>query len=397
MAAIPRPGRYEGAALLSYGFRPFFLFGAVYSGVAVLAWLPLVLGEIELPTGLAPRDWHFHEMLYGYLSAVMAGFLLTAIPNWTGRLPIQGRPLLLLVVAWIAGRIAVSTSGLIGWFAAAGVDAVFLILLAAATAREIIAGRNWRNIKIVAVVTVLALANIAFHLEAHLRGTADISIRIGIGAVVTLLMLIGGRIVPSFTRNWLVRENPGRLPIPFGRFDAAAVIVSVFTITLWCGFPHGPATAAALTLAATLQAARLIRWAGDRTLREPLLVILHVGFAFVPLGFSLLALAAANVVPSTAGIHAWTVGAFGIMTLAVMTRATLGHTGQELTASFGTQLIYAAAILSAAARIWTSLQPEWSVSLLHIAAFAWAVAFLGFAAVYGPLLWKPREPTGRSA
>jgi uncharacterized protein involved in response to NO len=246
-------------------------------------------------------------------------------------------------------------------------------------------------VKVVVIVTVLALANIAFHIEAHMRGTAEISVRIGIGAIAILLMLIGGRIVPSFTRNWLVRENPGRLPTPLGQFDAAAIIVGILAIVLWTILPDGPGTSAALALAAALQAVRLIRWAGDRTLREPLLVILHVGFAFIPLGFALLALAATGFVPPTAGIHAWTTGAFGIMTLAVMTRATLGHTGHELTASFATQLIYAAAMLAAAARIWAALQPEWSVLLLHVAACAWAAAFLGFGAVYGPLLWKPRK------
>lgn len=393
MAAIPRRRSYNGPAFLSYGFRPFFFLGALYSGAAALLWLPVFLGEIGIPTALAPRDWHFHEMLYGYLSAVMTGFLLTAIPNWTGRLPIQGVPLLVLVLTWIAGRVAVSASELIGWTAAAAVDALFLILLVGATGREIIAGKNWRNVKIVAIVTVLALANIGFHVEAHLRGAADVSVRIGIGAVVTLLMLVGGRIVPSFTRNWLVRENPGRLPAPFDRFDAVAVIISVLVIVLWVVFPDERATAAAMALAAALQAARLIRWAGDRTLREPLLAILHIGFFFVPLGFSLLALAAADIVPATAGIHAWTAGAFGIMTLAVMTRATLGHTGHELTASFGTRLIYAAAMLAAAARIWASLHPEWNVLLLHAAACAWATAFLGFGAAYGPLLWRPRKRT----
>jgi uncharacterized protein involved in response to NO len=392
MTPIPRLRQYNGPAILSYGFRPFFLFGAIYSGVAVLIWLPALFGEIAIPTALAPRDWHFHEMLYGYLSAVMTGFLLTAIPNWTGRLPIQGTPLLILLAAWFAGRVAVTASGLIGWLAAAIVDAGFLSLVAGATAREIIAGRNWRNVKVVAIVGVLALANIAFHAEAHFAGSAGYSVRLGIGAVVALLMLIGGRIVPSFTRNWLVRENPGRLPIAFGRFDAAAIAGAVVAVLVWIVLPDGRATAAAFALGAALQAARLVRWAGDRTLREPLLLILHLGFAFVPLGFALLALAALGMIPATAGIHAWTVGAFGIMTLAVMTRATLGHTGCELTASRATQLLYAAGILAALSRIWAALQPGWSEVLLHIAAFAWMAAFWGMAIVYGPVLCRPRKP-----
>jgi uncharacterized protein involved in response to NO len=392
VAPIPRPRQYDGPAILSYGFRPFFLFGAIYSGVAVLIWLPVFFGEIVLPAALAPGDWHFHEMLYGYLSAVMTGFLLTAIPNWTGRLPIRGAPLLVLLAVWFAGRVAIAVSGLIGWLPATIIDVAFLVLVAGATAREIIAGRNWRNGKVVAIVALLALANIAFHAEAHFSGSADYSVRLGIGVVVALLMLIGGRIVPSFTHNWLVRENPGRLPAPFGRFDAAAIAGGIVALLAWIGLPAGRTTAAALALSAVLQAVRLFRWAGDRTVREPLLIVLHVGFAFVPLGFLLLALAAFGTIPATAGIHAWTTGAFGIMTLAVMTRATLGHAGHELTASPATQLIYAAAVLAAVSRICAALQPGWSELLLHIAAFAWAAAFLGMGLVYGPMLCRRRKP-----
>jgi uncharacterized protein involved in response to NO len=396
MTPVPRLRQYSGPAILSYGFRPFFLFAAIYSGVAMLLWLPVFFGEITLPVAFAPRDWHVHEMLFGYVAAVVTGFLLTAIPNWTGRLPIQGAPLLVLFVVWLVGRIAIALSGLIGWLPAAVADAAFLVLVAGAAAREIIAGRNWRNLMVVAIIAVLALANIAFHLEAHFSGVADYSTRAGIGTMVALVMLIGGRIIPSFTRNWLVRENPGRLPAPFGRFDAVAIAASVAALLVWIGLPDGRATAAVLALGAVLQAARLLRWAGDRTLREPLLAVLHVGFAFVPVGYALLALAAAGVIPATAGIHAWTAGAFGIMTLAVMTRATLGHTGHELTASAATQFIYAAAILAAVSRIWAGLQPERSELLLHLAAFAWVVAFLGMALVYGPKLCRRRIVVGQN-
>jgi uncharacterized protein involved in response to NO len=392
MTPIPRLRRYGGPGILSHGFRPFFLFGAIYAGVAVLAWLPVYFGEIAVPSALAPRDWHVHEMLFGYVAAVVTGFLLTAIPNWTGRLPIQGTPLLVLFAMWLAGRVAIALSGQTGWLPAALADAVFLLLVAVVAAREIIAGRNWRNLMVVALVSVLALANIGFHVEAHFSGAADYSTRIGMGVVVVLVMLIGGRIIPSFTHNWLARERPGRLPAPFGRFDAVAIAASAAALVVWIGLPEGRVTAAGLALAAVLQAARLLRWAGERTLREPLLTVLHVGFAFVPLGYALLALAAAGSIPATAGIHAWTAGAFGVMTLAVMTRATLGHTGHELTASRATQFIYAAAILAAVSRICAALQPAWSEPLLHVAAVAWATAFLGMAAVYGPMLWRKRKP-----
>ena len=142
MTPVPRLRAYSGPTLLSYGFRPFFLFGACYAALAILAWLPLFYGELALPTAFAPRDWHVHEMLYGYIPAVVTGFLLTAIPNWTGRLPLQSWPLLVLVIVWAAGRVAVTLSAEIGWPAAALVDSSFLLVVVAATAREIIAGQN---------------------------------------------------------------------------------------------------------------------------------------------------------------------------------------------------------------------------------------------------------------
>lgn len=386
MTQVPRLRRHDGWPLLSNGFRPFFLLGSIYAGLAILVWLPVFTGELTLTTALAPRDWHVHEMLYGYLPAVITGFLFTAIPNWTGRLPIQGTPLLGLVVLWLAGRVCVTFSAETGWLAAMLVDASFLLLVAAAAAREIIAGRKWSNLNIVVLVVLLLAGNVAFHLEAYFHGAADVSIRIGIAVVVMLIALIGGRIIPSFTRNWLARENPGRLPVPFARFDMLVVAVSALVLVLWVVWPEGAATGGALALAGCLHLVRLGRWAGDRTWRERLVLILHVGYAFVPIGFLLNAASAFGPVPAGAGIHAWMAGAAGVMTLAVMSRATLGHTGQKLTASASTQAIYAAAIIAALARICAAIEPAYSVPLLDLAAFAWAAAFIGFAICFGPVL-----------
>src|SRR5881392_4045174 len=140
-AVVSRPRVYQGWPLLAAGFRPFFLLGSIYAGLAILVWLPIFYGELKLVSAFAPRDWHVHEMLYGYLPAVITGFLFTAIPNWTGRLPIRGTPLLVLVIVWIAGRLCVTFSAETGWLAAMLVDASFLLLIAAAAAREILAGR----------------------------------------------------------------------------------------------------------------------------------------------------------------------------------------------------------------------------------------------------------------
>lgn len=391
MSPIPRLRAYAGPALLSYGFRPFFLMAAFYAGAAILVWLPMFYGELSTASLFAPRDWHVHEMLYGYVAAVITGFLLTAIPNWTGWLPIQGAPLLVLMAVWLAGRVAVSLSTSIGWMAAAAIDCAFLVLVTAAAAREVMAGRNWRNLKVIAIVAVLAAANLGFHLEAHFRGVADYSLRAGIGAIVILITLVGGRIVPSFTHNWLARAKPGRLPAPLGRFDVATIAASVGAVALWIAIPSGVATAIALALAGVLQAARLARWAGDRAFAEPLVLILHIAYAFIAAGFLLTAAAAVFWVGESAGVHAWAVGAVGTMTLAVMTRASLGHTGHALTASALTRALYLAVVIAALARVAAALEPQWSMPLLHVAAFAWAVAFLGFAVGYGPMLCRARQ------
>lgn len=386
MSPIPRYQPFQGPAILTSGFRPFFLCGAIFAALAVMIWLPFYEGEISLQSALAPRDWHVHEMLYGYLPAVITGFLFTAIPNWTGRMPLQGLPLLALVLLWFAGRVVTAFSADIGWLAALVIDVAFLAAVVGVIAREIIAGRKWNNLPVVGLTTLLFIGNVGFHLEAHYAGLADISIRIGIAVVIMLISLIGGRIVPSFTRNWLVRENPGRLPIPFNRFDAATMATSAVGLVLWVALQHGAIAGAVLVLAGALHLVRLARWAGDRTLRDRLVLILHVGYLFVPIGFLLTAAACFSWLSPSAGIHAWMAGAAGTMTLAVMTRASLGHTGQALVASVTTQGVYAAVVVAAAARIAAALDPAWNFALLHLAAFAWVAAFVGFAVSYGPRL-----------
>jgi len=388
---MPRQSDYSGLAIFSYGFRPFFFFGSIYAALAVMVWLPVFHGHFELVNAFAPRDWHVHEMLFGYAAAVVTGFLLTAIPNWTGRLPFQGKPLMLLFATWVAGRVAVLVSAEIGWAAAMVIDAAFLILVAAAAAREIVAGRKWNNLKVVVIISLLALTNIAFHLEAHFSGIADYSSRGGIAFVIALIMLIGGRIVPSFTRNWLARRPAGPMPVPFNRFDGIVVAISVAALAIWIASPVSKLAATVLIAAGCLQVIRLVRWAGYRTAADPLVLILHIAYAFVPVGFLLSGLGALDVILPSAGIHAWTAGAIGTMTLAVMSRASLGHTGRTLAASIATQGVYAAIVVAAVTRICAALLPDEMMTFLPIAGFAWVIAFIGFAIVYARVLCLPRS------
>ena len=390
MTPIPRLRNYNGPAILSDGFRPFFLLGAIYAGLAILLWLPVFSGAINLETAFAPRDWHIHEMLYGYLPAVITGFLLTDVPNWTGRLPLRGKPLLILVLIWTAGRLVVGASVWTGWILAAIIDCGFLLAVAFVIAREIAAGKSWSNMKVLVAFGLLLAGNVTFHIEAHLQGMADYGSRLGIAAAIMLLMLIGGRIVPSFTRNWLARQRPGRLPAPFGTFDIVAMVVSGGALADWIAAPQSRIGGAALIAAGLMQAVRLARWAGERTWRHRLVLILHLAYAFIPAGFILTGLSALAGVPATAGIHAWMAGAAGGMTLAVMSRATLGHTGRALLATPATQAVYLLVLIGALARIAATLWSEWGVGLIHFAGLSWAMGFLGFGVVYWTMLTGPR-------
>ena len=390
-ATMDRRRAYAGPAILSWGFRPFFLFGALWAAVAMAMWLAWIVGGAAPPGRFAPVDWHVHELLWGWLAAIFAGFLLTAIPNWTGRLPVMGAPLAGLAGLWLLGRAAVLLSeALPPALVAAGALAAPVALLAVA-GREIVAGRAWRNLPVLGLVALHAAGGALFHWEAASGGLAvgGYGARLGIASAVGMVLLIGGRITPSFTRNWLARRAPGPLPAPMGRFDAAALLLAAVALTAWTAAPGAPASGW-LTLAAGLaHCARLARWAGWRTLAEPMVTVLHAGYGFAALGMLLTAWAILGDAPPVAGLHAWTAGAAGVMTLAVMTRASLGHTGRALTAGAGVSVLYLAAILGALARILAAFQPA-QLWLTHAAAALWIIAFGGFVALYWRVLTAPK-------
>ena len=385
---------WQGVALLSYGFRPFFLGGAIWAALAMVLWLAVLTGAAGLPTRLDPVSWHAHEFLYGYLSAIAGGFLLTAIPNWTGRLPIAGWSLGGLFLLWLLGRLAVVTSAFWPPLAVALADLSYFAVFTLLIAREIVAGRNWRNLIVLALFGVLASGNAVFHWEAAHGGYAaqGYGLRIGLATAVMLIALIGGRIVPSFTRNWLVKRDVRQLPAPpMGRFDRAALLVLFGALAVWVAEPRSLAAGVALLSAGALHGVRLARWAGHRTGAEPLVWVLHVGYAFVPLGAA--ALGISILWPEFVGVaaaqHVWMAGAIGLMTLAVMTRATLGHSGHALTANAATTGIYLLMIVAVFARLLAGALPD--LSGLHTASgLAWFAAFASFALLYGKRLITPR-------
>jgi uncharacterized protein involved in response to NO len=338
-------------------------------------------------------NWHAHELIFGYAAMVVCGFLFTAIPNWTGRQPVNGWPLVGLVLLWGAGRAAMLIPDILGQTAVAIIDILFLAVVLAAAAREIIAGENWRNLRVLILILWLLLANILFHASVLTHHATDISLRASVAALLALITLVGGRLTPSFTRNWLVKHNISRLPAPFGQLDAIAIAAAVVALFAWITAPTGIPTAILAALAAVFLVWRLSRWRGWKTWPEPLLVILHIGYAFVATGFAFLAFHAArpDLVPESAVTHTWTAGAIGTMTLAVMTRASLGHTGHALTATPGTTLIYGAIVVAATLRIVAPFTQDWYILLLNMSGLAWMMAFLAFVLIYGPILISERH------
>lgn len=382
-----RPGE-GGIAFFSYGFRPFFLFAAVWAAIAVPVWLAAYVHGYVIPGALPAMIWHAHEMIYGYALAAVTGFLLTAVPNWTGRLPVRGPRLALLASLWLAGRVALLTTPVIGAGAAAAIDLSFTLVLIATVATEVAAARSFHNLPVVLTLGLLFAGNLLVHLHAlDIAYTAALGNRVGIATLVALVSLIGGRIVPSFTRNWLAKHRPQLAPAPNDAFDTGCLLVIVVGLVAWVAFPDTP-----LTLAAGIAAAmRLARWRGLATVREPLLFILHVGYAWVAIGLVLLGVDALFAwAPAGAPIHALTVGAIGTMTLAVMTRASLGHTGRPLAAGVGTWSIYLLVTLAAILRVAAPLT-GWAAEVTLCAGLAWSGAFGLFAILYAPILIGKRQ------
>jgi len=373
-------------ALFDRGFRPFFLLAGLWAPVALLLWLAMLAGILDLPTAMDSIAWHVHEMLFGFVAAAIAGFLLTAVPGWTGRPPLRGLPLAALAALWLAGRLAVALSAWIGAAITAAVDIAFLAGVAVFCAREIAIGRNWRNLVVIALLAILIAANALFHL-----GETETAERAAIATIVTLVALIGGRVVPEFTHNWLVRRGAAKLPPQRDRFDSAAMAVTVAAAIAWVGVGDHPLVGALLGLAAVALAVRLARWRGLSTTSEPLLWVLHLGYLWLPVGLALLAVSMhASGMPQSVALHALTAGAMATMILAMMTRATLGHTGRPLTASRATGAIYMLATAAASARLASSLADDGGSLLLHASAAAWVAAFALFVLSYGPMLLRQR-------
>ena len=389
--AVPRGLARTGPVLFSYGFRPFFLGGGIWAIVAMALWVAVISGRIGLAGDYGAANWHSHEMLFGFASAVLAGFLLTAVPNWTGRLPVSGWPLAGLFALWCAGRAALLLTDVLGVAAAAVIDALFLPVLLGICTREVVAGRKWKDLKVLAGLLALSVANIVFHIAVIDGGHDHMAARLAVTAYVMLVMIVGGRIVPSFTRNWLNKIGRTDFPVPYNRYDTVAILCGVAALAFWTAAPEYPATAAFGLAAAALHAVRLHRWRGWTVAPEKLLLVLHVAYAFIPLGLAAIGLSALSLLEERSVLHILSVGGIACMMLAVMTRASLGHTGRPLTASRVTVAAYAALILCALVRPFGEVLPDWSPEIYAFAGLLWIAAFTLFTVEFGPILTRKRR------
>ncbi len=373
--------------LFSYGFRPLFLCTCLSALILVIWWVGVWRNLLPAPTGSLPLVyWHAHEMLFGFVGSAVGGFLLTAVANWTGRAPIQGWWLGMLVVCWIVARLAIAVDPGLSQLQAIALDVSYWLLLTGLMAREVLLARNYRNLKIVVILFLFTLLNLSFHFfpEHAIRATTLL--------VTILISIIGGRIIPAFTGNWLRRQKgpDTGMPASFNRFDQAVIAVTVLLAVSWTLLPREPVTGGLSLVAGIAHLLRLARWKGHLTFSDPLVLVLHAGYAWLGIGFMLLGLAiTTQSFPTSAGVHGLAVGGMAGLILAVSSRAAFGHSNRPLIAGKLLSAAFVLINLAALARVLaTMIQPD----LLDLSAFLWLAAFLAFMFRIGPVLVGKSAP-----
>jgi uncharacterized protein involved in response to NO len=383
--------------LLAYAFRPFFLLTGVYGAVAIAGWSGFLFAGWTAPLGPLPVHWHSHELLFGVVPAAIAGFLLTAITNWTGARPLHGVGLAALIALWLAGRVAMWSFGALPPATIAAIDLAFLPVLAAYVLTVLIRHGNRRNWVIGAVLVALAGTNLLMHLgfAGHGWMWARAGELLALNLITLLMVVIAGRITPAFSGNWL--RAHGRAPDVVRvspALERAVVPVTALMIPadLVMGAPWLGAVVAAA--AAAVHGMRLWLWRGWHTRAEPLLWILHVAYAWIVVALALKALSPLVGLPATAWVHALATGAIGTLIIGVMTRVAMGHTARPLRLLPYAIVLYAAVLIAAVLRTAAAIGIATPPAVLMVAAAAWALAFGGYAVLYWPVLSRPRADGG---
>jgi uncharacterized protein involved in response to NO len=387
---MPLPVTRPRLALAAKGFRPFFLLAASFAVAIVPLWLLILGGVVRPSVYLAPAVWHAHEMVFGFAVAVIAGFLLTAVGNWTQRETVVGTPLLALAGVWILGRIAMLLAGRLPPGLTAALDLAFVPALAFGVGRPLVATRNRRNLVMLVVLGALFATNVVVHLDALgvWPGQGRRACLVAIDVVVLVTLIIAGRVFPMFTRNATgvatIRSSP--------RLDVATVVGMAVVSILDAAAPASTGAVVTAGAVGVLAIARAWRWGSRHVGRNPLLWILHVGYAWIPIGLLLRAAARFDpALPESLAIHALTVGAVGSLTLGMMARVALGHTGRPLVASRWMSGAFASITAAALARVLApiALPGEYFAELV-LAGSLWTAAFVIYVAVYAPILCRSR-------
>ena len=386
-----------GFPVFSIGFRPFFALASVWAVVVMAVWL-WIYSHGEALTGAWPDTavWHGHEMVFGYTIAVVAGFLLTAVPNWTKVRPVQAWRLALLALMWMAGRVAMLAAVKLPLLAMA-VDGMFLPLLAFVLLPAITHAQSYRNVVFVVLLGLMTLCNMAMHMDMA-YGLAWFDARRALYVAVHLIMVMiavfAGRIVPAFTRNALKVEGmPATMQAVPGWLDMGSVglVMAVAAFGALLGFAS-PLVGVFALAAAGFNMARMSYWQGYRTLGMPIVWVLHAGYLALAVGFGLEGVAIAwRVLPFPLALHVLTIGGIGIMTFAMMTRVSLGHSGRKLQVNRATGLAYAGLVAAVAVRVGGgALLPQFYMGTVVFSGLLWVAAFMVFAVVYLPILFSPR-------
>lgn len=389
--ALHSTGGAVRPAILGLGFRPFYLLAALYAALIVPFFLGWYAGAWPGNTRLDVVAFHAHEMLFGYVAAVASGFLLTAVRNWTGRPTPTGWPLGLLALLWMAGRVATCIGAMLPAWLAVGLDVAFLPVVAASLWVPLVRSRNRRNLALPLILVGLAAADLAIQLNA--LGVTGIGRSRGIvgslDLLLVLMVIIGGRVIPAFTRNALARQNVRRV----GWAERLALPSVVLILALDVAGAAPQLVAAAALAAALVHGVRMSRWGGWASREVPLLWILHAGYAWLVVSLLLRALSVwwPGVVMPVLAIHALTVGAIGSLTLAMMSRSALGHTGRRLEAGVGLTAAFVLVNLAAVVRVFAPmLWPQAYLDILLLSGGFWSAAFLVFLAGFWPVLTRPR-------
>lgn len=388
--------RYKGPALmLSAGFRPFFLLTVLYAVISVLAWAGIYAHGMTFPTAIAPTYWHGHEMVFGFAAGAVGGFLLTAVPNWTGKDPVHGAPLGLLVVLWLLGRVGFWMADLLPMELVALLDIGFLPALGFLVGQQIVGAQNKRNYMFLGLIGAFTLGNILFHAETlGLADSGRTGLYLGLYVVVGMVTVISGRIVPNFTVGAL--RVRGMMDMPDIRTEPhveKGVIVSVvLAMVSDLVLDAGPITGLLALVATLFLVLRMRHWATGETLYSPILWVLHVGHGWLILGFAFKALAdLTGLVETTTAMHALTAGAIGTMVMAVGSRAALGHTGRPLVVPNPMPLAYVLVSVGALIRVLgPAVLPFDYTVIVAASGIVWGAAYLIFGVLYLPILTRPR-------